>query len=131
MQIRFDHDLGQDAPAAWAGEIDQMIVRGSEIHREAVFFHQASKTLILTDLIESFEPAKLGFWFRLATRLAGNREPGGMPRDMRATFRDRAALRRDVERMIGWGPERVILSHGRWYASDGVAALKRAFRWVL
>ena len=131
LPVRFDHDLGQQPPAAWAGEIDQMIVRGSKVHREAVFFHQASKTLILTDLIENFEPAKLGFWFRLATWLAGNQEPGGMPRDMRATFRDRAALRRDVERMIGWGPERVILSHGRWYALDGVAALKRAFRWVL
>jgi len=131
LQIRFDHDLGQAPPAAWTGEIEQMIVRGSDIHREAVFFHRASKTLILTDLIESFEPDKLGFWFRLATRFAGNQDPGGMPRDMRATFRDRAALKADIERMIGWGPERVILAHGRWYATDGVAALKRAFRWLL
>lgn len=36
-----------------------MIVRGSSVHREAVFFHRASRTLILTDLIENFEPAKL------------------------------------------------------------------------
>ena len=131
VPVHFDHDLGQDPPAAWAGEIDQMIVRGSEIHREAVFFHRASKTLILTDLIENLEPGKLGFWFRAATWFAGNREPGGMPRDMRATFRDRAALKQDVQRMIGWGPHRVILSHGRWYASRGVAELERAFDWVL
>jgi len=131
VAVRFDRDLGQDPPEDWAGEIDQMIVRGSKVHREAVFFHRASKTLILTDLIESFEPDKLGFWFGLATRLAGIRDPGGMPRDMRATFRDRAALREDVERMIGWGPERVIFSHGRWYAGDGTAALTRAFRWLL
>jgi hypothetical protein len=54
-----------------------------------------------------------------------------MPRDMRGTFRDRAALRGDVERMIGWAPERVIVAHGRWYETDGAAELERAFRWVL
>jgi len=132
MDLQFDHDLGQEAPDDWAGEIDQMIVRGSKIHREAVFFHRASKTLILTDLIENFEAPKVGFFFRLAARIAGILDPDGKsPIDMRQTFRDRDQLREDVERMIAWGPERVIMSHGRWYERDGVAELKRAFRWVL
>jgi hypothetical protein len=132
LEIRFEHDLGQEPPTAWAAEIDQMIVRGSQIHREAVFFHRASRTLILTDLIENFEPAKLGFWFRLVTRLVGIQHPdGAMPPDMRATFRDRAALREDVERMIAWAPERVILAHGRWYETNAVTELRRAFRRVL
>lgn len=132
MDIRFDHRLGQAAPDAWAGEIDQMIVRGSEVHREAVFFHRASATLILTDLIENFEPDKLGVFFRLMTRLVGVQDPNGrMPRDMRATFRDKNLLREDVERMISWRPERVILAHGRWYDSDGSAELERAFGWLL
>jgi len=132
MDLRFDRDLGQAAPADWAGEIDQLIVRGSKIHREAVFFHRASRTLILTDLIENFEVPKIGFWFRIAARLAGVLDPDGKaPIDLRQTYRDRKALREDVERMIGWGPERVIVSHGRWYQRDAVAELKRAFRWVL
>ena len=133
MELRFDHALGQAAPAAWAGEIDQMILRGSKIHREAVFFHRASRTLILTDLIENFEPGKVGFWFRIATRLAGIRDPDGKaPIDLRQTFRrGRAELREDVARMIGWAPERVILAHGRWYAENGTAELTRAFRWAL
>jgi uncharacterized protein DUF4336 len=132
MAIRFDHDLGQDAPAAWAGEIDQLIVRGSTVHREAVFFHRASATLILTDLIENFEPGRLGFWFRLMARLAGVLDPNGKaPVDMRQTFRDRNALREDVRRMIGWAPERVILAHGRWYDRNGTQELRRAFAWAL
>lgn len=32
--------------------------------------------------------------------------------------------------MIEWNPERVIMAHGRWYEHDGVAELKRAFRWL-
>jgi len=132
MALRFDHRLTQDAPAAWAGQIDQLIVRGSKLHREAVFFHRASATLILTDLIENFEPGKIGFWMRLATWFGGIRAPhGGMPRDMRASFRDRAALREDLTRMIGWAPERVILAHGRWFERDGEAELRRAFRGLI
>lgn len=133
MTLRFDHDLAQEAPPDWAGEIDQMIVRGSSVHREAVFFHRASATLILTDLIENFEPGKLGLWLRLATRFGGIADPdGAMPRDMRMTFaKGRDVLREDVRRMIAWAPERVILAHGRWYETDGAAELQRAFRWVL
>lgn len=131
--IAFDHDLGDEAEADWAGEIDQMIVEGSRVHREVVFFHRASKTLILTDLIENFEPAKLPWWMRPLVRLAGIADPkGGMPRDMRVTFAGHhPQLRAAVERMIGWGPERVILAHGRWFETGGVAELRRAFAWAL
>ena len=131
--LRFDHDLGPGAEAPWAGQIDQMIVEGSRVHREAVFFHRASKTLILTDLIENFEPGKVAWYLRPLLRLGGIMDPnGGMPRDMRATFRGhRDQLRRTVQQMIDWGPERVILAHGRWYRENGVAELQRAFRFVL
>jgi len=133
MNIRFDEDLSQSAPDAWAGQIKQMIVEGSKIHREAVFFHDASRTLILTDLIENFEPDKLGWFLRILTRLGGIQDPDGqMPRDMRMTFsKNIGKLKAAVEQMIDWGPERIILAHGRWYDRDAVAELKRSFRWVL
>ncbi len=133
MALKFDHDLGPVAEAPWQGQIEQMIVEGSKVHREAVFFHTASKTLILTDLIENFEPAKVAWWLRPLFRLAGISDPDGkMPRDMRATFRGNLGqLRAAVEQMIDWGPERIILAHGRWYQSDGLTELRRAFRFVL
>lgn len=133
MTLSFDHDLGQEPPADWAGQIDQMIVRGSKVHREAVFLHRASRTLVLTDLIENFEPEKIGVWVRIAARLAGVLDPDGKPPiDMRQTFRSgRKQLRADLDRMIGWEPERVILAHGRWYQKNGTEELKRAFRWAL
>jgi hypothetical protein len=33
--------------------------------------------------------------------------------------------------MIAWNPERVVLAHGKWFDTEGVAELRRAFRWVL
>jgi hypothetical protein len=98
------------------------------------FFHPASRTLVLTDFIENFEPQKVSGWLmRLMTRLGGVADPNGaMPRDMRMTFRNqKPQLKAAIETMIGWDPLRVILAHGRWYDKDGTAELRRAFQWIL
>lgn len=125
-------ELSGTAGFPWDDGVATLPVAGSFM-TEVVFFHHASRSLLLTDLIENFEPAKLGFVLRWLTRLAGIQDPDGqMPRDMRLTFRrQRAALRRAVETMIAWRPERVILAHGRWYPHDGAGELRRAFRWLL
>jgi len=131
-RIGIDAELTDEAPPDWAGTIDQMIVAGSRVHREAVFFHRPTRTLILTDLIENFEPRRLPVWMRPLVRLGGVAAPrGATPRDLRLTFRDRAALRASVERMIAWAPERVILAHGAWFEANGTDELRRAFRYVL
>lgn len=133
MALKFDHDLGPDAEAPWAGQIRQRIITGSNYHSEAVFFHEASRTLILTDLIENFEPEGLPWWMRPLARLGGVLAPrGGMPRDMRASFAGRReALRAQIEELLSWGPERVIFAHGRWFERDGAARMRAAYRWLL
>ncbi|MBL4751695.1 MAG: DUF4336 domain-containing protein [Amylibacter sp.] len=131
--VVFDRDLSALAETDWAHEVEQMIVPGSKVHEEVVFFHKASETLILTDLIENFEPKHVPWWFRPIIKLAGISDPDGqMPCDMRMTFRaGRKKLRGAIEAMIGWGPKQIIVAHGRWYDRNAVAELRRAFRWVL
>jgi hypothetical protein len=116
----------------WDEEIATLPVTGSFM-TEVEFFHHASRTLVLTDFIENFEPRKLGWLARWVTWLGGAQDPDGqMPRDMRLTYsKQRPQLKAAVEQMIEWNPERVILAHGRWYETDGAAELRRAFRWVL
>jgi hypothetical protein len=117
----------------WDNEIATLPVAGSYM-TEVEFFHYRSRTLVLTDFIENFEPRKIdSFVMRWLTWLGGVQDPDGqMPRDMRMTFsKQKAALKAAVEAMIGWDPERVILAHGRWYERDGTAELRRAFRWLL
>jgi len=131
LALRFDHDLGSAAEPPWQNQIDQMIVEGSKVHREAVFFHRASATLILTDLIENFETSKLPVWMRPLVWIAGiDDSDGKMPPDMRLTFR-KAPLATSVQRMIAWQPQRLILAHGRWYEQGAVDELRRAFRRIL
>ncbi|WP_299350952.1 DUF4336 domain-containing protein [uncultured Shimia sp.] len=134
LDISFDHDLRVDrAEIGWIDQIDQLVVQGSRIHHEAVFFHRASRTLVLTDLIENFEASHIPWWMRLLAKPAHILAPDGqMPRDMRATFRGRyAKLREAVQQMIEWGPERIIIAHGRWFEEDAEHELRRAFYFVL
>jgi hypothetical protein len=133
IPMTFDETLGAAPPAAWEGALDQCVTRGRVV-TEADFFHRASRTLILTDLIENFEPDRVrNPALRWLIRLAGAADPDGKaPIDMRLSFFGRRAeIRRSAQRMLAWEPERIILSHGRCYEANGVAELRRAFRWAL
>lgn len=110
----------------WSGEIDTLAIPGRYM-TEYAFFHRATRTLILTDLMANLEPRKLSPMFRFLAWLGGVQTPhGGMPSDIRLTF-PRDTLRAAAATMIDWAPERIIISHGRWYAENGTAELKRAF----
>ncbi|WIJ26398.1 DUF4336 domain-containing protein [Devosia sp. RR2S18] len=131
-RIKFGHLLlSERAGYPWDYSIETLPIRSSYM-TEVEFFHRPSRTLVLTDLIENFEPRKLGLLGRLLARLGGVLDPDGqMPRDMRLTFRhERQQLQQAVEQMISWAPERIILAHGRWYEADGAMELRRAFGWL-
>ncbi len=126
------HDvMGDDAPTGTEDVLRQRLVKGHRFLHEVVFYHIPSKTLILTDLIENFEAEKVGRFKAILMRLAGILDPDGKaPADMRGTFKSKAKARKVIREVISWAPEKVILSHGRWYDHNGTAELKRAFRWL-
>ena len=134
---RIDFDslpLDRASGYPWDGEIATLPIVGSYM-TEVEFFHRASGTLILTDLIENFEPDKVsGFFMWLLMWIGGVTPPhGGLPRDLRLTFtwRHKRELRAAVETMLAWNPQRIIFAHGRWHERDGAAELRRAFAWLL
>ncbi|MEM6376071.1 MAG: DUF4336 domain-containing protein, partial [Pseudomonadota bacterium] len=117
---------------AWREELRQLVVTGHPDHPEAVFFHRASDTLILADLISAVETAHLKPWLRPVIWLRGLDDTvGRVPRWLRRGVRDEQAFADSLERMLNWGPRRVILRHGKWYERNGVLELERAFAKVL
>ena len=125
-------DLTPGAAYPWSGEIEMLLVPGSYL-TEAVFFHVPTRTLILTDLIQNYETCKIANpFFRFMSRLSGAVHPDGkMPVDLRSTFvKHRKQMGSAVRTMISWAPERIIFAHGRWYETNAVAELRRAFRWL-
>jgi len=129
--FRFDADLGDDPEPEWASEIAQVVFRGSFMMEEVVFFHRASRTLIVADLIQKFDPETLSWLQRLVMRLDGLLGPdGSTPREWRLSFWDRKTARQALRKALEWNPERLIIAHGTWIASNGREALERSLRWL-
>lgn len=131
--LRVDHDLGATPPADWAREVEQAIVPGGFGFAEVAFFHRASRTLVLTDLVLNLEPAKLPPLTRLPARLIGTTAPDGRaPVYLRWVIgMKREPAARAAARLLAWNPERVVFAHGRWFERDGAAALRRSLAWLL
>ncbi|WP_315758953.1 MULTISPECIES: DUF4336 domain-containing protein [unclassified Bradyrhizobium] len=134
-RIEFEgRPLDRSGGYPWDDEIATLPVVGSYM-TEVEFFHRPSRTLILTDLMENFEPAKIGAGLaRYLSWIGGVGPPhGGLPRELRLTFtwRHRRELRAAVETMLGWHPERIVIAHGAWHRTDGTEILREAFCWLL
>lgn len=132
-RVRLDTDLGSRPPEAWDGEIDQVAVTGALGFHEIAFFHRASRTLVLTDLVINLEAETLSPLSRWWMGMAGALAPEGRaPAYLRWLVKaGGAAPREAARRMLDWAPERVIFAHGRWYERDGTARLRRSLDWLL
>ena len=71
IDVQFKMDLGPDAPEQWRDEIDQVAIPGG-IFGELVFFHKASRTLILADTIINLGLDKINQPCGFAARLHGH-----------------------------------------------------------
>lgn len=116
----------------WQGEIDQLIFKGSRVMQEVVFFHKASKTLILTDLIENFDENYFSGFKGLIARLSGIVAPDGKtPIDWRLSFFfGKKQARECFARIIAWQPEKIIVAHGKNIEVDATGFLKKSFKWL-
>lgn len=125
-----DGNLDDGAPAPWGDDIDLVVARGSWAVTEVAFFHRASRTLILGDLLENF--SRDDPWLtRVAARLDGMYGRPGMPRDWRLTFRDKPAARRAIGRILDWPFDSIVLAHGRLVAENAYTAFRNGFSWLL
>ena len=129
--LAFDADLTDTPPTDWAGELEQVIVRGARITQEVVFFHRASGAAIFTDLIQQFPRGWFKGWRALVARLdlMTEAEPA-VPRKFRVAFSDRPAARESLRRILEWPTTKVLMAHGAPVERDGQAFLARAFRWL-
>lgn len=131
LDVPFDADLGDEAPEAWAEDLGQLVFRGSRFMEEVVFFHRASSTLILADLVMALEQERVRPGLRWLFGLAGAMWPGQTPREVQATSWGRKPQARACyQRLREWQPRRVLFAHGRCYLDDATARLEQAFSWL-
>jgi hypothetical protein len=128
VDVKFTRDLEIRAPIEWGQDLDQLLFPGGYF-KEFIFFHKASKTLILTDTIINIELGKISEPWRTATKLSGMYDPYGQ-----IFFGMRLPLllqRRKAKAAIGqiheWRPQRIVLSHGRCFDVDSDEVIRRIF----
>ena len=121
--------LGDEAPAAWAGQLDPVAFTGMPILNEIVFFHRASRTLLLTDLAFHIGDEAATFT-RRAWRLTGMYGRLGPTLLERLITRDRAAARASLERVLAFDFERVVVTHGSVCETGGKQALREGYAWL-
>ena len=129
--LAFDADLTDAPPPEWAGQLDQVLMRGNLITTEVVFFHRASGTALFTDLIQHFSPTWFTGWRAIVARLDLMTAPEPeVPRKFRNTFVGRAQARTALRRILAWPTQRVLMAHAPPVEKDGQALIARAFRWL-
>ncbi len=131
QDVAFDEVLGDESPASWATEIDQLVFRGLPIFNEVVFHHRPSRSLIVADLVFNIHEVE-GLLGPMIMRLNGMWKRFGPSRMLRLMMsRNREAARQGIESILRWDFDRVVMSHGQVYDPGGREALERAFSFLL
>jgi hypothetical protein len=125
-----DWILGPRPPAAWADELDQVLVQGCRFMWEVVFLHQPSRTLILVDLIENFSDRTphtnwvLQAWWRIVFRMWNRPKPAP---EYQLGWQHRAVVQRSLSAILNWEFDRIILAHGDLIESQAKAQARLAW----
>jgi hypothetical protein len=127
--LHFKGELGDDPESEWRGQIEQHLFRGAPVLNEIVFFHPATRTLILTDLAFNVSEgaAKRSPLFHWLWNV-GQFGPHRFVR-LRG-IRDREAARKSIEKILSWNFDRIIVSHGEILEADGHNQFATAFAFL-
>lgn len=124
--------LGDEPDPAWSGVVDQVVVRGNRITTEVVFFHRASATVLVTDLVQQIPKGWYRGWRAVVARfdLMTAAIPS-VPRKFRMATMDKSMARDAVRRILEWPADSLVMAHGAPIQSGGNEALRNAFGWLL
>ncbi|MBK9258511.1 MAG: DUF4336 domain-containing protein [Polyangiaceae bacterium] len=125
--LAFTCVLGDTPHEAWAKELQQVYFSARR-ENEVVFYDARSKTMICADALLNLSKHPSATT-KIVARLMWNDAPGTGYLE-RVMVRDRRVARRQVDRILEWAPERIILSHGGLVHEDGTNVIRHAYAWV-
>jgi hypothetical protein len=130
-EVHFDADLRDEPDPAWTADIDQVIFRGSLAMEEVVFFHRASSTTIICDLIQRHAQEKMSGWkgkLMQLDSLVG--EQGSTPREWRASFLRRGPARTARQKVLDWKARQLLIAHGECAQTGATEIIGKALSWI-
>lgn len=127
--VRFGAELSDTPHPDWAGVLAQHLVRGMPKMNEVVFFHPASRSLIIADLAFNLGPDGPA-WFALLMRAYGAWNRFGPTPLEKMLMKDKAAVRASLDRILQWDFDRIIVGHGRNVETDGQRVFRDAYAFL-
>lgn len=118
--------LTETEPRDWSRDFDQLAFQGNPLIEEVLFFHKASRTVILGDLVQ-VHPSVKGKALRNALfQLEGVAGPmGGVGLDFRLSFTNRKLARRSLDKLLSWDARQA--DHRSWgLHREGCQAIRGA-----
>ena len=128
--LKFAGMLGDEPRPEWRGDIEQRTIKGASMLNEVAFFHPASRTLILTDLVFNV-PKDRPWGIPLVFRLMGAGGRCGPHRFVRWMIRDKEGARESLGLIMRWDFDRVIVAHGDVIEGGGHKKVRDAFGFIL
>lgn len=127
--VVFDVVMGDEPEPEWRGELEQVHFSARTLEDEVVFFHPRSRTLICCDAIFNLRHHHAPLT-RLAAISLANIRPGATWLERLMMRRHRQAGRAQVDRMLAWDIDKIVLSHGPLIESDGHEVVRQAYAWL-
>lgn len=115
--------------APWCGELSAFPIQGLPVLNETVWFHPASGTLIVTDLLFCFSTHNTGFT-KLVAKLLGVHGALGMSRTMKLLVKDKPAFKQSVAALLALPVTRIIVAHDQIIDEECTNKLADAFAWL-
>ncbi|WP_425258772.1 DUF4336 domain-containing protein [Rubrivivax sp. RP6-9] len=110
----------------WDADLQGHFIAGLPVLNETAWFHRASGTLILADLLFSFSPANRGL-MAVAARALGVHDRLAMSRTMRWAVSDRPAFRASIRPLLDLQVHRVVVAHDQVVEDQAARRLRAAF----
>jgi hypothetical protein len=119
-------ELIPGAGREWSNDLEEIFFDGIPLGNETVWFHKASKTLIVTDLCQWWQ-GDLPFSAKAYAHLTGVRTRLAVPRTIRMIVKNRLAAQASAQKILQWPFERVTVAHNTIVEENAYASVKQAF----
>lgn len=112
----------------WGADIKSIRIEGMPSIKETVFFHQASKTLIVTDLV--FNVSETMGWSKVVWSAYGVNHKLKVSPLFKFLIKHKPKFNQSIQQLLQWDFENVILSHGNIILGNGKQQLESALQKV-
>lgn len=130
--LAFAGTLTNSAEPLWAGDLEQHYVEGLWLFLDEVgFYHAASRSLILADLLFNIDEKDERLTKALSRIFIGPFPGCRFPRLYRPFVRDARRLRAAIARILEWDFDRIVVGHGAVVERGGKEIFRSSFRWLL